>query len=163
MSITIGSLSPNPSNAKKRLKGGNLKEIEIGSFAFSNLGKLEKIILGTNIGNIGMLAFNQARALTDVTSLSVTPPAVNDYAFDYNERNLTLHVLKGSKEVYESAEVWKRFKSIEEDAETTGVEPTKVAVGIANQYSINGQRSDGSRGIIIIRMSDGTIKKTVKR
>lgn len=75
-----------------------------------------------------------------------------------------LNVPTGRKALYSNVEGWKKFKNIQESA-FAGVE------GIASDtatpvkyYSVDGkQHSKAMRGLNIIRMSDGTVKKVVKK
>ena len=72
----------------------------------------------------------------------------------------------GTKEKYEAMAAWNLFQTIIElDDETTGVDA--VANGgseatVTERYALGGQRVSGQqRGLNIVRMSDGTVKKVM--
>ena len=77
----------------------------------------------------------------------------------------TLYVPKGSKEKYEATAAWNLFQTIIElDDETTGMDA--IANGseatVTERYALGGQRmSAQQRGLGIVRMSDGTVKKVI--
>ena len=90
------------------------------------------------------------------------------YFFDYNYQKLyntvKLHVPKGSLEAYKSAKVWRLFDNIDE-FEATDIDnvvnssdnaPTAI-------YDANGmKRQSLAKGLNIIRMANGSVKKVWK-
>ena len=67
-------------------------------------------------------AFEFCEKLKTVTSLNPIPPTIQENTFVFVNRNHTLRVPYGCKEVYENAEYWKdRFYLIEE-MEPSGVQ-----------------------------------------
>ena len=78
----------------------------------------------------------------------------------YNNTNL--YVPKGKKELYQQAECWKRFKNISEFDATDIKVATNESVFEAARYNINGKLiSSPQKGVNIVKMSDGTIKKVL--
>lgn len=90
--------------------------IDWGSFA--NCKYLSSISIPNSVKYITGCAFSYCPSLTEVTVLSNTPPSVYDTSFDYTEGIIakTLHVPAGCKAKYMTAEVWKDFENIVEDA-----------------------------------------------
>ncbi len=75
--------------------------------------------------------------------------------------NATLLVPFGTKEKYESTGGWKEFVFIQEvDPATLAIDPIRGEVEETARFTLDGKPiSSPQRGINIIRMSDGTIKK----
>ena len=97
------------------------------------------------------------------------PETGKDIFVESNYKNAALHVPAASVEAYKNAEQWKDFGNIvaltDEDPKPT----TEIMVTTATQqptvverYNIDGKRiATPQRGLNIIKMSDGTIKKVV--
>ena len=76
-----------------------------------------------------------------------------------------LLVPNGCVEAYKAADGWKNFLNISESGESgiedTGVTAQKTVVG---RYDLSGRQvADGYRGVTIIRYSDGSVEKTLRR
>ena len=90
-----------------------------------------------------------------------------DVFIDSNYKKATLHVPANAVEAYKSAEQWKDFGNIvaltDEDPKPTGIESVNNSIKTAEHYYTTGgkQISAPQRGLNIIKMSDGTIKKVV--
>ena len=164
----------------------NLTDIELPSqleridnYAFINCVKLEKIVIPASVSIIGPNAFKNCSALHDIYCLGQTPPMiiepykdpsqVNDVPFSQlfgtsspTPSSCTLHVPAGTLEAYRSAWVWKEFENIVEDADASGVNSvvstsaTPIAI-----YDISGRKTSGCRGLNIVRMDDGTVRKVI--
>lgn len=80
----------------------------------------------------------------------------------------TLYVPQGTKAKYEATAAWNLFSKIEEmgdgpDAVDATIRDRGVAVE-SSRYSLDGHSlSSPSKGLNIVRMSDGTVRKTVVR
>ena len=79
----------------------------------------------------------------------------------------TLKVPKGSNDAYMQADGWKDFVNIEE-VDVTAIEAVAAeSVGnadITDIYDLNGRRRDALQpGVNIVKMSDGTTRKVIKR
>lgn len=92
--------------------------------------------------------------------MAVTPPKCEKSAFeDVNKRECTLYVPEESISAYKSAPQWNGFYNIE-----TGIKGTlKSASAIeVERYTTDGTRiASPQKGINIIRMSNGTVKKVL--
>ena len=63
-------------------------------------------------------AFRYCTNLSSLTNLARNPQRIDESVFDsYRD----LHVLKGCKEAYQKAEVWKKFNIIEDAEEILGI------------------------------------------
>ena len=99
------------------------------------------------------------------------PETGKDIFVDSNYKNATLHVPAASVEAYKNKEQWKDFGYIvaltdEDPKPTTEIMMTTAAqqptVTVVECYTIDGKRiSTPQRGMNIIKMSDGTVKKVV--
>ena len=87
----------------------------IGNDAFENCSGLITVTIPNSVISIGNFAFYNCNALTTVSVDIQEPLAIDFYTFS-NQANATLYVPKGSKAVYEAANVWKDFKETKEFA-----------------------------------------------
>lgn len=84
--------------------------------------------------------------------------------FDYGTyENALLTVPYGTKERYQEAEGWHKFKHIEEESESGIADNVAVSSrSIVCAYSIDGRpASVSNRCLNILRMSDGTVRKVM--
>ncbi|MDY4160042.1 MAG: leucine-rich repeat protein [Prevotella sp.] len=147
----------------------NLKNVRIGdgvtyigNWAFSGCSSIEYFSFGSAMQSIGKEAFSDCTAMTKLISHAMTPPVCGSQALDdISKWVCTLSVPKGTVSSYQQAAQWKEFFFIDEGA--TGIQRT-----VSNDsksfrtYNINGYEQNGQqRGLNIIRMSDGTVKKVM--
>ena len=147
----------------------NLKNVRIGdgvtyigNWAFSGCSSIEYFSFGSAMQSIGKEAFSDCTAITKLISHAMTPPVCDSQALDdISKWVCTLSVPKGTVSSYQKAAQWKEFFFIDEGA--TGIQRT-----VSNDsksfrtYNINGYEQNGQqRGLNIIRMSDGTVKKVM--
>ena len=147
----------------------NLKNVRIGdgvtsigNWAFSGCSSIEYFSFGSAMQSIGKEAFSDCTAMTKLISHAMTPPVCDSQALDdISKWECTLSVPKGTVSNYQQAAQWKEFFFIDEGA--TGIQRT-----VSNDsksfktYNINGYEQNGQqRGLNIIRMSDGTVKKVM--
>ena len=93
------------------------KSVEsIGSSAFWACSELKSFIIPSSVKEIGDCAFRFCTNLTSLTNLSPTPQAIDLNTFNSYD-GIDLYVLKGCKEAYQNAEVWKNFGTIQEIVE----------------------------------------------
>lgn len=109
--------------------------------------------------------------MTDVYSYAETPPtlssSINDsFRYSYPEE-ATLHVPTGCVDAYSKNSIWKQFGNIiemtdeETDVNTPVASHNTIAVGT---YDITGRRvNSNTTSIRIVKMSDGTVRKLVKK
>lgn len=83
----------------------------IGTDAFAYCTNLRSVELGEGLMTINGQAFWMCDNLTSVTCNALTPPTLNQTAFDHNQ-NDTLFVPCEAKESYKQADYWKNFSNI---------------------------------------------------
>ena len=139
-----------------------LTTIEEGAFASCNF---ENLIIPSTVTSIGICAFDRAGLLSKkITSLIKVPFEIETNVFWENIYNLgTLYVPFGTKGKYETTAGWKNFVNIVEMEETSiDTIARNGEVTMKDNYSLNGQRVFSSaKGLNIIKMSDGTIRKVI--
>ena len=84
---------------------------------------------------------------------------INNYTFT----DAKLYVPKGTKAKYEAADGWKNFKEIIEMDEETGIDNImNTEQSAIDYYNLNGHKTaTPSKGINIIKMPDGSVRKVV--
>lgn len=103
---------------------------EIGGLAFRDCDKLKTVIIGSGVKTIWD-SFSYCKELTDVYCYADSIPQTYEKAFYKSMiEYATLHVPRGSLDVYKSANVWKEFKNIvaleEESVETKKCESPAI-------------------------------------
>ena len=135
----------------------------IGEGTFSYCTGLVSVDIPYSVTSIGDGAFTNCNNLKKLVCHATTPPVVADELWgafvgvDKNE--CTLYVPQESLDAYKSAAHWKDFFNI-----ATGVKnATKTSSATESErYSTDGTRlASPQKGINIIRMSDGTVKKVL--
>ena len=87
----------------------------IGAASFAECSSLKKIELPASVETIGSSAFGENTALEKMTVAWETPLSITSGVFSNTDiTKVTLYVPKGTKALYEAAEVWKDFRSIVE-------------------------------------------------
>lgn len=149
----------------------------IGHFAFQGCHNLKTVYFGKNIESLGQIFMNGVEKLEEIYCYAVTPYHLAELNYDYKEEyyffdydyqklynTVKLHVPKGCLEAYKSAKVWRLFDNIDE-FEATDIDnvvnssdnaPTAI-------YDANGmKRQSLAKGLNIIRMANGSVKKVWK-
>lgn len=153
--------------------------VSLGDVAFQLCEKLQTVTLGKSIEYMDV-PFLGCKNIKAIYNRSVTPYNNFKYSdwgwdrifgnFDNFENEIfetcTLYVPTGCVEAYKSADAWKHFKNIEE-FNPTGISSLTGDNGSnepASVYSIGGSHIQTmQRGINIIRMQDGSVKKVLKK
>ena len=139
----------------------------IGNRAFSMCTKLDNFVFGRNVESIGEEAFSDCVNMTRLVSHCALPPTCGTQALDdINKMECTLFVPQGYVGEYQTADQWKEFFFMEElENITTGVNVQTTDEGDVKEvarYTTDGQRiSTPVKGINIVKMSDGTVKKVL--
>ena len=135
----------------------------IGNYAFSGCSSLAQFEFGAAVENIGAEAFSDCTAMTKIISHATTPPVCGAQALDdINKWACTLSVPEGYLSAYQQADQWKDFFFINDDVSGIDALPANGLPQAKDYYDLNGKRvSQPLRGLNILRMSDGTIKKVV--
>ena len=134
----------------------------IGNYAFSGCASLDNFSFGTSLKSIGKEAFSDCTAMTKLVAKTKVPPTCGDQALDdINKWTCTLYVPQAYTDAYKAAAQWKEFFFY--DSIETGVKSVNAdnATEI-ERFNLNGTRLTApQKGINIIRMSDGTIRKVM--
>ena len=83
----------------------------IGTDAFAYCSNLRSVELGEGLMTVNGQAFWMCDSLTRVTCNALTPPTLNQTAFDHNQ-NDTLFIPCEAKTAYQEADYWKNFSKI---------------------------------------------------
>ena len=145
---------------------------KIGNKAFMDCTNLTSVIIGNGIRLIESFAFIYCTNLQDFYCYAEqVPDAKGEYgnwAFGYtNYQNATLHVPAASIEAYRADAVWQNFGNIvaltDNDPKPTGISNVNQVTSIGLQYyTLDGKRTaTPRRGLNLIRMKDGTMRKVV--
>ena len=144
--------------------------VEINEEAFYRC-QVSSIIVPNTVTTIGEDALQKNENLTDVTIFATNPPMVDKRLFPVEKNhpeetpwNAKLHVPAGCKAAYAAADGWKDFLQcggIFEDAATSISSAKNVIGSVEQRYTLDGRRTNGAKGINIIRMSNGNTKKVL--
>ena len=136
----------------------SVKSIE--GVAFWYCTGLTSITIPEGVESIGYGAFWGCTKLLNVYCHAQEVPSTGEGVFDDSIYGCaTLSVPAGSLESYKTTSPWSNFYKIVSGDEAGIVMPSD-ACGIADIYTIDGQCNGNlRRGVNIVRMSDGTIKK----
>jgi hypothetical protein len=86
----------------------------IGIRTFSECGSLASITIPESITTIGALAFSNCSGLNKITvNWTSTPPSINSNVFSgLTPSQIALYIPKGTKHIYELADVWNLFRLV---------------------------------------------------
>lgn len=135
----------------------------IGNAAFYRCSSLASIIIPKSVTSLGDDCFAYCYEISEVTCKIATPISGNFFS-DVPINQATLKVPETSLEAYRTTEPWSGFGTIEAFS-TSGINNNYInrEVTIDAVYDLDGKiSSTTSRGMKIVRMSDGTTRK-VKR
>lgn len=155
------------------------KVTSIGDGAFNSCN-LKTVVIGENVNSIGNAAFELSGTVMNIYTLNRTPPMLNvednDYyvrwisdeksTFNYNSYHSTLWVPESSLDEYKNNYYWGKFVNIQTfdpntfDLTTLGIKTTTNDEEEVNRYSLDGRKLLApTKGVNIIKMKDGTVKK----
>lgn len=144
-------------SAAKASSYENMPEVTFGE-------KLETLSLPSTLQNIYVgSVFSNSTNLKECRVFNSTPLELDYNAFPYEMTGATLYVPQGSEEAYRNADVWNRFNIIK-GFDVTGIDNATVAGELreTERYSLDGRRLESpEKGINIVRMSDGSVRKVM--
>lgn len=127
--------------------------------------KLKEIKIGRNVGNIALDPFfTECENIERVISEIDNPIDIHINMFSTKTYlNATLYVPKGTKELYMSCKGWNIFFNITDDEVPNNIDVLYANDTTPSIYDLKGQKkSTISKGINIIRLSDGAVRKIFK-
>ncbi len=138
--------------------------------AFRYCKSIKNIHIGSGLQKMGLVSFSGCPEITDVYCTAVVPPTMNTYYKDYMlpfynsyPEYATLHVPLNSINDYKASPIWKNFGTFK-PMEDTAVESFTMDITVKDVYNINGMCIDSQqKGLNIVRMSDGSIKKVCNK
>lgn len=133
--------------------------------AFSECEALQSVSFGTGITKLGAKVFQKSAAITSVSVGAATPPTCGASVFDDGVYTAaTLYVPAAAAASYKEAATWSSFTKIE-NASTSGIDRPDVDNAVAVSYVQPDGRvsAQPAKGLNIVRMSDGSVKKIVVR
>lgn len=138
---------------------------EIGSSAFVNCSSLKSMNIPSSVKSIGGSAFYGCTELTSIYMYStefLTIGFIGDDAFKgCNANNCTVYVPKGTLDAYSKSK-FNYFKNIVEFEATSINKATSNGVKEISRYNSNGQQlTTPTKGINVIKYSDGSIRKVI--
>ena len=135
----------------------------LGDNCFSECSSLTSITIPSSVTSLWYGCFSRCSSLKTVTC-EIATPINGDFFSGTPIDQATLYVLETSLDAYRTTSPWSGFgtilpiTSVGINYNTANKEVTIDAV-----YNLDGKRSNGtSRGLNIIRMSDGTTRKVMK-
>ena len=136
---------------------------EIGNAAFEGCSGLTSLTLPSGVAKIGDYAFHGCSGLTSIYVYAEKLPNMGNDVFEgCDAKKCTVYVLKGTYDDYWLSE-FGYFENIVE-FDPTGINNviTSNDAKELSRYSLNGQRlSAPSKGLNIVKYSDGSVKKVV--
>ena len=137
--------------------------VKCGIEYYLNDKKITSVAIPSTITKLGEYAFQNCRDLTSVYVSWQSPISTGSAFYGVDISKCTLYVPQGTEQDYWLAPVWGDFgKIVEFDA--TGIDKVTTSNDAKelSRYSVNGQRlSAPSKGLNIVKYSDGSVKKVV--
>ncbi len=136
----------------------------IGKMAFSDCSGMASVTIPNSVTYIGEQTFANCSKLEEVCCLAKNVPWTGTNAFEKSyPEYMTLYVPASALNAYTTTVPWSEFGIILPLPDETGIENVKKQkTEITDRYIPDGKRVDTpKKGLNIIRMSDGTVKKVV--
>jgi len=144
----------------------------IGEGAFTLCTMLSTVTLGKGIRELAKQAFSECSRLNTVYCFADQVPTTDEEAFRKSQMSVreylakaTLYVPIASLEAYKTTAPWSYFGTIEGLDQETAIEMmTADDTAIESAFTLEGRQADSSnKGIIIVRMSNGQLRKVIRR
>ena len=137
--------------------------VECGIEYYLNDKKITSVAIPSTITKLGEYAFQNCRDLTSVYVSWQFPIPTGSAFYGVDISKCTLYVPQGTEQDYWLSPGWGDFgKIVEYDPTGIDVVTTSTDVKELSRYSVNGQRlSAPSKGLNIVKYSDGSVKKVV--
>lgn len=137
----------------------------IAPYAFAGCTGLTSVNIPEGVTSVGQSAFTGCSGLTEVFCYAQSVPDTEAYVFNgVPTASATLYVPFVALDAYKATAPWNKFGTIEViPGDNTPVSPIHDANGrILESYDLNGQKqSQLHKGLNIVRMNDGTVKKVM--
>ena len=135
----------------------------IGESAFQECSGLTSLTIPSSVTSIDMNAFEDCSGLTSIYVYPEKLPKLGSDVFDgCDAKNCTVYVPTGTYDDYKVSEFGYFEKIVEFDATGINNVTTSTDAKEVSRYSPNGQRlSAPTRGLNIVKYSDGSVKKVV--
>lgn len=142
-----------------------LDDVNIYNFFTYNdySGTLVNLTIGNNVKNYP----SSLEKYSNLQTIKLKDPVPHKCPSFVNKQytDMIIYVPKGSLSAYQNASGWRNFWDIRE-GEYSGIEDTAVTPGKTEvgRYDLQGRKVDEDyRGMVIVRFSDGSVKKTIVR
>ena len=130
---------------------------------YCGMESLKKANIHSNVTDVGPYAFYGCKNISEIYVHAIKPPKAEISCFEgINKRSCTLYVPRGTYMDYFLAEGWGDFLNIVE-FDATGIDNPDLSCDPkpVDYYNINGMKTTRlTKGLNILRMSDGTYMKT---
>ena len=137
----------------------------IAPSAFAGCAGLTSVNIPEGVTSVGQSAFSGCSGLTEVYCYAPSVPETETYVFNgVPTGSATLYVPFVALDAYKATAPWNKFGAIEViPGDNTAVSSVQGANGkVLDCYDMNGQKqSQLHKGLNIVRMSDGTVKKVM--
>lgn len=169
--IDFGGYTSNPVYYAKHLyvNGEEIDNISvpldrtyIKEFVFCGMESLKKVTLHSNFTSIGTCAFKGCKNISEIYVYAIKPPTGGSNFDDVVKQSCTLYVPRGTYMDYFLVAEWGDFLNIVE-FDATGIDNPDLSCKPkpVDYYNINGMKTTKqTKGLNILRMSDGTYMKT---
>ena len=138
----------------------------IGGSAFSGCSSLTSITIPKGMTSIGGIAFAYCSSLTSITSYITEPFPISSNVFYGIPSDAILYVPAGSEDKYRETDGWKELieghGGLVVGIEEMTASREQAGSSVVERYDLSGQRvSSAGRGLLLRRMSDGSVCKVV--
>ena len=133
----------------------------IGGSPFRYLNTLSSVTFGSSVESIP--SFEECNSIKTVVSLIQDIYDIHSLTFPKAVyQNATLYIPQGTLDKYKAANGWKEFYNIEDPTNITSPNYIESVSTETKRYTLDGKHiATPQRGINVVKMSDGTVKKVL--